>query len=114
MGIKLSSASKRRLDKRTARMVLFATRDVPAINQRVVDETIRDIKEDAPVDTGTLRRSIGLEKDGKVVKIVVQADYGVEVEYGTRFTRPQPFFRSNVRKIKNKLERRLTDKLRSI
>ena len=37
-----------------------------------------------PVDMGWLRRSIMIEKDGKVVKVVVNAYYGMAVEEGSK------------------------------
>lgn len=49
----------------------------------------------APVDTGTLKRSIGLSiKDGGMAAVVAPAtDYAEYVEYGTRFMESQPFLR---------------------
>lgn len=49
----------------------------------------------APVDTGTLKRSIGLSiKDGGMTAVVAPtAEYAEYVEYGTRFMESQPFLR---------------------
>lgn len=47
----------------------------------------------APVDTGFLRSSIQAMKVGPAHwRVTVGADYGLYVEYGTRFNRAQPFF----------------------
>ena len=47
----------------------------------------------APVDTGNLKRSIGLEiKDnGLTAESAAAAEYAPYVEYGTRFRKAQPF-----------------------
>lgn len=65
----------------------------------------------APVDTGTLERSIGLEmKDsGMTAKVEAKADYAPYQEYGTRFMNAQPYikpaFNVQKRKFKSDLER---------
>lgn len=47
----------------------------------------------APVDTGFLKSSIQAMKVGAAHwRVVVGAEYGVYLEYGTRFMRAQPFF----------------------
>ena len=47
----------------------------------------------AAVDTGFLRSSIQAQKVGRSHWVVtVGAEYGIYVEYGTRFNRAQPFF----------------------
>ena len=48
-----------------------------------------------PVDTGTLKRSIGLNiKDGGLTAVVAPTtDYAEYVEYGTRFMESQPYMR---------------------
>lgn len=49
----------------------------------------------APVDTGALKRSIGLNiKDGSLTAVVAPtAEYAEYVEYGTRFMESQPYVR---------------------
>ena len=49
----------------------------------------------APVDTGNLKRSIGLEirDDGLTAEVEATADYAPYVEWGTRFMKAQPFVR---------------------
>lgn len=47
----------------------------------------------APVDTGFLKNSIQARKVGPAHwRLTVGADYGVYLEYGTRFMAAQPFF----------------------
>ena len=48
-----------------------------------------------PVDTGTLKRSIGLNiKDGGLTAVVAPTtDYAEYVQYGTRFMESQPYMR---------------------
>lgn len=66
---------------------------------------------EAPYDTGTLRRSIGLEiKDtGKTAKVEAKAEYAPYQEYGTRFMNAHPFmkpaFNAQKGRFKNDLER---------
>lgn len=57
-----------------------------------------DAKSRAPVDTGFLRNSIKatIEQGEIVAKVVVGADYGRFVEYGTRRAGAQPFLRPAV------------------
>ncbi len=49
----------------------------------------------APIDTGTLERSIGLEigNDGLTATVEPTAAYAAYVEYGTRFMKAQPYLR---------------------
>ena len=44
---------------------------------------------------------------GNTTEITVNADYGVEVEYGTRYTKPRPYFRNNVRLAKQRAKKTL-------
>lgn len=52
-------------------------------------------KEKAPVDTGQLKRSIGLEitDGGLTAEVEPGVDYAAYQEYGTRFMNAQPFMR---------------------
>lgn len=65
----------------------------------------------APVDTGTLRRSIklSLKKGGMRAEIEAEADYAPYQEYGTRFMNAQPYmkpaFNEQEGKFKNDLDR---------
>lgn len=67
--------------------------------QAVVRKTANDIEGDAkrfaPVDTGTLRNSIGttITNGGLSAEIGPTASYGAHQEFGTRRMRPQPYMR---------------------
>ena len=52
-------------------------------------------QQNAPVDTGHLKRSIGLEiKDGGMTaEVEPAAEYAPYVEYGTRFMSAQPYLK---------------------
>lgn len=49
----------------------------------------------APIDTGNLKKSIGLkiEDSGLTAKVAPTAEYAEYVEYGTRFMESQPYMR---------------------
>lgn len=50
-----------------------------------------DARQLAPVDTGNLRGSIGVDVGGTTVTVGPEANYGIFVERGTWKTAPQPF-----------------------
>jgi len=55
----------------------------------------------APVDTGTLKNSIQATRTGIASwRVVVGADYGLYVEYGTRFMGAQPYFRPAIQAVR--------------
>ena len=63
-------------------------------------------QQNAPVDTGTLKRSIGIEvtDSGMTAEVEPTAEYGPYVELGTRFMEAQPYLKPafNVQKEKFK------------
>lgn len=62
-------------------------------------------------DDGQLKRSLRIEREGKVVKVVaggLSAPHATYVEFGTRTARAHPFFFSNFRLKKKKLFARYT------
>lgn len=65
----------------------------------------------APVDTGQLKRSIGLEitDGGLTAEVEPGVDYAAYQEYGTRFMNAQPFMRPSLqeqsKQFKQDLER---------
>lgn len=67
--------------------------------KRVVKENGKSLQEaaqrKAPVDTGTLKRSIGLEiRDGGLTaEVEPTAEHAAYVEYGTRYMNAQPYMR---------------------
>ena len=58
-------------------------------------ELQRNAQKHAPVDTGFMRRSIGIEYDdfGLTARVTARAEYAPYVEYGTRYMNAQPFMR---------------------
>ena len=92
---------------------------IEAMQNEAVD-TIGRMTTQAPVDTGNLRRNIKFEPQGDDVVISSEAlndsrqDYAPHVEYGTRFTRPQPYFWHNVRQAVTNLESKLIQILNQI
>lgn len=77
-------------------------------------EIVGRMVKSAPVDTGNLRRNILVDKTEKGIEISSRAlnkagrDYAPYVEYGTRFTRPQPYFWINIKQGIEDLNKRLT------
>lgn len=59
----------------------------------------------APVDTGFLKRSIGMtvEDSGFTVRIGSTAEYAPYVNFGTRFQTSQPFLTNSFYEQRNKL-----------
>lgn len=53
----------------------------------------RKAQKNAPVKTGTLKRSIGLEADDTTATVEATAEYAPYVEFGTRFMRARPYLR---------------------
>lgn len=66
----------------------------------------------APVDTGTLKRSVGLELSGGGLTATVEptAEYAPYLEYGTRFMEAQPFVNPAFNEQKEQFKRDM-DKL---
>lgn len=64
----------------------------------------RNAQEKAPVDTGTLRRSIGLDltDSGLMATIAPTVEYAPYQEYGTRYMDAQPFVGPAFNEQKNK------------
>jgi len=60
--------------------------------QKIARDIEAEAKLRAPVDTGFLRNSIHAESVGPLRAVVqVGAEYGMHVEYGTRYMAAQPF-----------------------
>lgn len=49
----------------------------------------------APIDTGTLKRSVGIDitDSGMTATVEPTAEYSAYVEYGTRFMKAQPYMK---------------------
>lgn len=63
--------------------------------------------QNAPVDTGTLKRSIGLEitDGGMSAEVNPTADYSAYVELGTRFMEAQPYLKPAFDEQKEKFKK---------
>ena len=72
---------------------------VPAI-----EETIKVMKSIVPVDSGTLRDSIGYNKVTAGYEVKAEADYASDVEFGTINQQASPFFYSSIDATKRKLK----------
>jgi len=60
-------------------------------------ELQRNMQRDAPVDTGNLKRGIGMtiEDNGFTARVGATAEYAPYLIYGTRFMYSRDFFRPN-------------------
>lgn len=66
---------------------------VEAITGKAALDMEAQMKTRVPVDTGFLRSSIQARKVGPAHwRVTVSAEYGLYVEYGTRFMAAQPYF----------------------
>lgn len=67
--------------------------DVRKVVRRNGAEMQTKAQQNAPVDTGTLKRSIGIEitDGGMTAEVEPTADYAPYVELGTRFMEAQPY-----------------------
>lgn len=75
----------------------------------VVNKTVHDIeahaKQNAPVDTGFLKSSIQAKMISETQGVVsVGAEYGIYVEYGTRFQAAQPYLGPAVTAVRSGFE----------
>ncbi len=62
------------------------------------------VQRNAPIDTGNLRRSVGLEirDNGLTAESEATAEYAGYVEYGTRYMKAQPYMRPAFEEQKDK------------
>lgn len=69
----------------------------------------RKAQRNAPVDTGTLKRSIGLDVSDNGMSATVEptAEYAPYVELGTRFMEAQPFLKPAFEEQKKQFEKDL-------
>lgn len=72
-----------------------------AIAAKAAQDIVAGAQGRAPVDTGTLKNSIQASSSGPGRwRVVVGADYGVYVNYGTRFMAARPFFTESIAQVR--------------
>lgn len=71
-------------------------------------------QKNAPVDSGTLKRSIGLDitDGGMTAEVEPSAEYAAYVEYGTRYMEAQPYLKPAYNEQKQKFIRDLNELVR--
>lgn len=71
-------------------------------------------QKNAPVDSGNLKRSIGLDitDNGMTAEVEPTADYAAYVEYGTRFMEAQPYLKPAYDEQKKKFVKDLNELVR--
>lgn len=110
MGIKLSGAKE-------LKAALARQRNVQMLAAPVVKHHGAQLQQNAqryaPVDTGTLKRSIRLEiRDSELTaEVAATTDYAAYVEYGTRFMLAQPYMRPAFQQQEGKFLRDLRKKI---
>lgn len=88
-GVKIIGIEK--IQKKLRQNVQMA--DVKKVVRHNGAEMQAKAQQNAPVDTGTLKRSIGIEvtDGGMTAEVEPTADYAPYVELGTRFMEAQPY-----------------------
>lgn len=84
------------LDKLEKQLKKNATlNDVKKVVKQNGAELHKKAQRNVPVDSGTLKRSIGLELSdgGMTAEVEATAEYSEYVEYGTRYMDAQPYIR---------------------
>jgi HK97 gp10 family phage protein len=76
---------------------------VTLINE-LADAMVRHAQENAPVRTGYLRDHIHKDGQGDEVTVVSEATYSAEVNYGTVYMPPRPFFTDAVEQARAEVE----------
>ena len=80
--------------------------DVKKVVKQNGSELHRNAKRKVAVDTGTLKRSIGLESSngGMTASVEATAEYAEYVELGTRFMKAQPYIRPSLEEQEGKFK----------
>lgn len=80
--------------------------DVKKVVRKNGSDMQKKAQKNAPVDTGTLQRSITLEMrdSGKTAEVEPTVDYGAYVELGTRFMTAQPYLKPAFNEQKEKFK----------
>lgn len=78
--------------------------------KRVVRKSASDLQmaaqRKAPVDSGTLKRSIGLDiiNGGMTAEVEATAEYAAYVEYGTRYMEAKPYLKPALEEVEPKFK----------
>lgn len=80
--------------------------DVKKVVRKNGSDMQKKAQKNAPIDTGTLQRSITLEMrgSGKTAEVEPMVDYGAYVELGTRFMTAQPYLKPAFNEQKEKFK----------
>ena len=80
--------------------------DVKKVVRKNGSDMQKKAQKNAPIDTGTLQRSITLEMrdSGKTAEVEPTVDYGAYVELGTRFMTAQPYLKPAFNEQKEKFK----------
>lgn len=101
---KLNKGLKKRMD-------MSAVKDTVKLNG---SEMQKKAQRNAPVNTGTLKRSIGIDisDGGMTATVEPTAEYAPYVELGTRFMEAQPFLKPAFEEQKKQFEKDLKELVR--
>lgn len=109
------------INRKLAELEKFSKKEVKSALRHAAANAVGRMKQDAPVDTGRLRRNIEYTVTNRGVNIVSEAidpetgqDYAPVQEYGLRFLPAQPYFRPNITKFIEELNRNLRRRLQQI
>lgn len=83
MSVKINQSDLKVLKNKLDNLRAFDKKTLSNEIGRTALEISRLSKQNAPVDTGTLRQSIRAEKKGKTAEVVAGAKYAPYVEFGT-------------------------------
>ena len=83
MSVKINQSDLKLLKKKLDNLRAFDKKTLSNEIGKTALEISRLAKQNAPVDTGTLRQSIRAEKKGKTAEVVAGAKYAPYVEFGT-------------------------------
>ena len=102
-GVKIIGIEK--IQKKLRQNVQMA--DVKKVVRHNGAEMQAKAQQNAPVDTGTLKRSIGIEitDGGMTAEVEPTADYAPYVELGTRFMEAQPYLGAAFNEQKEKFKK---------
>lgn len=110
MGIKLVGADKLEKALRNKAKLAAAKQIVKNCGSKLQ----KGAENNAPVDSGTLKRSITIEieDDGLTAVIAPHTDYAAYVEYGTRYMAAQPYMRPAYEKAKAEFKSKMEELVR--